>query len=149
MKEHAMARRAVLAGLALWVLGGCGTGRWFGSGAPDGTVSGTLAWSEDIALPPGASLVVRLEEVARPGVAPALIAEQTLEGRERQPPLAFELRYKGEAINPEREYFVSAEVLLRDRPMLASAAPQPVLTRGRASRGIRIQLARPGGAPER
>ena len=148
MKHDACSRRAALAGLAALALVGCGPGRWFGGGAPDGTVSGTVAWSEGVALPPGASLVVRLEEVARPGASPALVAEQTMEGREREPPLSFELRYKGEAISPEREYFVSAEVLLLERPMLATARPLPVLTRGRASRGLQLQLTRPGRAGE-
>ncbi|HEX6827427.1 MAG TPA: YbaY family lipoprotein [Burkholderiales bacterium] len=146
MKRDPLLRRAVLAGLAALLVAGCGMGRWFGAEAPDGTVSGTIAWRDPIALPPGATLVVKLEAVSRPGAPPVLIAEQTIEGREREPPLAFELRYKGEVINPEREYFVSAEVLLLERPMFASPAPHPVLTRGRASRGLRILLTRPGRA---
>ena len=148
MKGNPHSRRAALGGLAALLLGGCAMGSWFGAKVPDGTVSGTVAWREPIALPPGATLVVKLEEVSRPGAPAVLIAEQTLEGREREPPLAFELRYKGEAVNPEREYFVSGAVWLLERPLFASGPPQPVLTRGRPSRGIQILLvrpARPGG----
>jgi putative lipoprotein len=144
MKRDPCSRRAVLAGLAALALGACGMGRWFGGGIPDGTVSGTVSWRERVALPPGATLVLRLEEVARPGASPVLIAEQTLESRGRQPPFAFELRYKGEAIRPEREYFVSAEVVLLERRMFATEASCPVLTRGRAARGVEIVLRRAG-----
>ena len=146
MKREPLSRRAVVAGFATLLVAGCGMGRWFRAEAPDGTVSGTVAWREPIALPPGATLVLKLEEVSRPGAPPVLIAEQTMEGREREPPLTFELRYKGDAINPGREYYVSAEVSLLERPMFASPAPHPVLTRGRASRGIQILLTRPGRA---
>lgn len=148
MKGEESSRRAALAGLAVLLLAGCGAGSWFGPKVADGTVAGSLAWEKPAALPPGAVLVVRLEEVSRPGASAVLIAEQTMEGRERPPPLAFELRYRGDAISPEREYFVSAEVLLLERPMLATAAPLPVLTRGRPSRGLQLQLARPGRAGE-
>lgn len=148
MKGEENSRRAALAGLAALLLAGCGAGRWFGPTAVDGTVTGSVTWAEPAALPPGALLVVKLEAVSRPGAAAVLIAEQTIEGRERPPPVTFELRYKGEAISPEREYFVSAEVLLLERPMLATAAPLPVLTRGRPSRGLQLQLARLGRAGE-
>jgi putative lipoprotein len=143
MKGTENARRAALAGLAALLVAGCGAGSWLGPRIADGKVSGSIAWEEPAALPPGAVLVVRLEEVSRPGAAPVLIAEQTLEGRERPPPLAFELRYRGEALRPEREYFVSAEVLLLERPMLGTASPLPVLTRGRPSRGLQVKLLRP------
>lgn len=148
MKHTLNSRRATLGSLAALLLGGCGVGRWFGGKVPEGTVAGTLTWSEPTALPPGATLVVRLEEVAQPGASPALVAEQTMDGRERSPPVAFELRYRGDAISPDREYFVSAEVLLLERPMLASARPHAVLTRGRASQGLGIVLKRAGRSAE-
>lgn len=146
MMGERSSRRGALAGLVALLLAGCGSGSWFGPGVADGTVSGSIAWDEPALLPPGAVLVVRLEEVSRPGAAPVMIAEQTMEGRERPSPLLFELRYRGDAISPEREYFVSAQVLLLERPMLATARALPVLTRGRASRGLQVKLERPNRA---
>lgn len=141
-------RRLALAGLGALLLAGCGAGRWFGGGVPDGTVAGTVTYRERIALPPGALMVVRLEEVSRADTPAVLIAEQFMETRGRQPPFAFELRYKGEAIRPEREYLVSAEVLVLERPMFVSDTATPVLTRGRAAKGIEIVLRRAGRSPE-
>jgi putative lipoprotein len=148
MTRRWISRRAALAMLAVLPLAGCSAGRWFREKVPDGTVTGTVAWREPLALPPGATLVVRLEELARPGASPVLIAEQTVETRGREPPIAFELRYKGEALKPEREYFVSAEVLVLERPLLAGESPRAVLTRGRGSKGIEIILRRAGRSPE-
>jgi putative lipoprotein len=81
MTRRRISRRAALAMLAALPVAGCGAGRWFGEKVPDGTVTGTVAWREPLALPPGATLVVRLEELARPGASPVLIAEQTMETR--------------------------------------------------------------------
>jgi putative lipoprotein len=138
-------RQFALAALVALTVGACGMGRWFGGAMPDGTVSGTVTCRERIALPPDATLVVTLEDVSR-AEAPVLIAEQTIETRGRQPPFAFELRYKGEAINPQRVYQVSAQVLFRDRAMLIPDPTQLVLTRGRRSSNVEIQLKRADGS---
>lgn len=96
-----------------------------------GTVTGTAAYRERIALPPDAVFEAVLQDVSRAGAAAQAIGRATLDPA-GQPPFRFEITYDDQAVAPGHRYAVRASVRHRGRllfttdthvPAFGSSAP--------------------------
>lgn len=98
--------------------------------ATPATISGTLAYRERIALPPGAEVIVQLLDASRAD-APATVVAERRRSVERQVPIPFSLDFDRAAIDARRHYVLSARIVIGERQLFASDRPVPVLTQGR------------------
>ena len=82
---------------------------------PDATasVTGTVTYRERIALSPGAVVTVQLRDTSLMDVASELIAEQVITNP-GQVPIAFEVRYNSDDINPRNTYSIQARITESD-----------------------------------
>ncbi len=78
--------------------------------ALSGTVSGSVAYRERIALPPDAKIIVSLEDVTRSGKSGSFVAQQTIQPS-TQVPIPFNLRYIPAAIDRSHRYAITASIL--------------------------------------
>jgi putative lipoprotein len=93
-------------------------------------ITGTVSYRERIALPPDASVQVRLDDVSQPEAAPRRVAEATFPTAGKQVPIPFELPYSAADIVPGRRYTVRAKILADGKTLFSTKTPYPVITRG-------------------
>jgi uncharacterized lipoprotein YbaY len=91
-------------------------------------VTGTVTYPQRIALPPDATLVVKLEDISRADAPATVIAEQTLVTAGQQVPLPFSLTYDPKLINPRYRYAVRAQIFYGDELRWTSTRLYPVIT---------------------
>lgn len=107
-------------------------------------ITGTAAYRERIALPPGAVLEVELVDISRADAAAERIAAVRI-GVQGQVPIPFTLPYDPARIRPERRYALQARLTADDRMAWRHARVVPVLTQGAGDRAdiplVRIQPA--------
>lgn len=117
--------------------------------AQGAAITGTAAYRERIALPPGAVLEVELVDISRADAPAERIAATRVEVQ-GQVPIAFTLPYDPARIRPERRYAVQAR-LTGDGMAWRNDAIVPVLTHGAGNRAEillrRIQGARAEPGP--
>jgi len=133
--------------LAAAALGGCQPAEETpdASAAPEGVLVGTVTYRERMALPPGATVEVRLEDVSIADAPAVVIAEQTIATEGRQVPIAFELRYAADRIEPNRRYGVRAAIRTADGNLVFTTASHfPVLE---PAEDVEILVQRTGGGP--
>jgi len=83
-----------------------------------GTFRGTVTYRERMALPRGATVEIRLEDVSVADAPAVLLGEQTITVEERQVPFAFEVPYSTDAIEPRRRYGARAAIRAPDGTLL-------------------------------
>jgi putative lipoprotein len=96
------------------------------------TVTGTLTKRDRKALPPGTVAEVRLLDVSRADAPAEELALHRIENP-GQVPIAFELAYKPEAIDPRHSYAVQAKLWMGEQLLYVTDTHYPVLTRGAGS----------------
>jgi putative lipoprotein len=135
---------------ALAVLIGAGTLAGRALAADDTTIAkitGTVTYTERIALPPDALVRVRLEDTSRAERPPKLVAAVTVGTGGKQVPIAFELIYTATDIQASRRYVVRAAILVDGKTIFASKARYPVITHGAPTKlEILVQQSPPGRA---
>jgi putative lipoprotein len=92
-----------------------------GASAP--AVTGTVTYRERMALPAGAVLTVRLEDVSRTDAPAVLVAERTIPLATQQVPIPFSLSYNASAIRGNGDYAVRAMI----RTAGATSGPSQLL----------------------
>lgn len=117
-----------------------------GVAAAPASLRGTVFYRERIALPPGATVTVRLLDVSLADAPSRTIAETTIRPR-GQVPVPFVLRYDDRDIRPRRSYALSAEIRDRDRVLFTTTTRYSVLTGGRDNTDLLLQ--RVAGGPDR
>jgi copper homeostasis protein (lipoprotein) len=90
-----------------------------------GTLKGTAAYRERIALPPGAVFEAVLQDVSRAD-APAEVLGRTTIDPAGQPPFRFEIAYDDAAVQPGRRYAVRATVRHQGRLLFTTDRAYPV-----------------------
>lgn len=101
---------------------------------PAGTVKGTLTTLEHGELHPMAKAVIQLHDVTlHAGDDPVLIAELAIDSLHTLP-VTFEIPYPEETIHAEREYLVSAKIVVGTSVLFSTDTRYPVLTRGAPNR---------------
>lgn len=92
------------------------------------TVSGTVSYTERMALPDEARLVVKLEDVSRADAPSTVIAEQAIATAGQQVPIPFTLTYDPGIIQPQHRYVVRAQIFYGDTLSWTSTTAYPVIT---------------------
>ena len=93
------------------------------------TVSGTVYYHQRIALPPDASVSVKLVDISKQDVPAVTIAEQRITNP-GQVPVPFELHYHPAKIDFRMTYAVQARIEQGGRLLFISTKVYPVITRG-------------------
>ncbi len=95
------------------------------------SVTGSVTYRERLALSPGATLTVQLRDVSLlQDTASILIAEQVIPNP-GQVPIAFEVEYNRDDLNPRNTYSVSARIIESDgRLAFINDTAYEVVTRG-------------------
>lgn len=101
-----------------------------GAAAAPASLRGSVSYRERMALPPGATVTVRLIDVSLADAPSQTIAETTIRPR-GQVPVPFVLRYDDRDIRGRRSYALSAEIHDRDRLLFTTTRRYSVLTGGR------------------
>jgi putative lipoprotein len=117
----------MLGGLAAVLLAAaCDNSAPVSSAAPGagGALRGTVTYRERMALPRGSTVELRLEDVSVADAPAVLLGEQTIVVEEQQVPLAFEVPYAPDAIEPRRTYAVRATIRAPDGTLLFVTAEQ-------------------------
>ncbi len=110
-----------------------------------GLLAGTVRTEETMALLPTDVLVLALVE-DQPGGRPALLLAERQVLAPGQPPMAFELAYRSDRIDPGRRYRLVARILRQGMLLFVADAGSPVLTQGSPDRvEILLQRARDTG----
>src|SRR6516162_4689936 len=104
------------------------------SRATAGSVTGTIAYLQRIALPPNAIILVQLQEVSRADAPSKTIAQEKITLGDRQVPVPFELKFEPTKIDAKHCYVVSARIVVDDKLRFLSDKAYPVLTRDNPSR---------------
>ena len=93
------------------------------------TVSGTVYYHQRIALPPDASVEVKLVDISKQDVPATTIAEQRITNP-GQVPVPFELHYDPAKIDSRMTYAVQARIEQGGKLLFISTSVFPVITRG-------------------
>jgi putative lipoprotein len=97
-----------------------------------GSVRGTAAYRERIALPTNAVFEAILEDVSRAGARAEVIA-RILNEQPGNPPIPFVIAYDPARINANRRYVVRARILVAGELWFSTDQNYPVLTAGHGS----------------
>ncbi len=111
-------------------LAGCAARMSGGAAANDmNTITGTVSYREKTALPAGAVLSVRLENVSQQDAAAILVSEITF-APQHSVPIPFALKYDPQSIDDRLSYAVRATIRSGDQELFVTDAAIPVLTGG-------------------
>lgn len=116
------------------------------SAAP-ATLRGTVAYRERMALPPTATVEVRLIDVSRADAPSRTIAETSVRSG-RQVPIAFTLRYNDRDIRQNRVYALRAEIRDGERLLFTTTQTYRVLTGGRDNTNLMLERVAGPSRPE-
>ncbi|WP_445944837.1 YbaY family lipoprotein [Roseateles sp. PN1] len=116
--------------------------------APALMVEGSASYRERIALPPGAVLIVKVEDVSLMDAPAKVLAEhqQVLGGK--QVPLAFAIPLAPELVDARRRYGVRATIFVDGQMRFTSTRHYPVLTQGAPKRQDLLLQAVPANRPQ-
>jgi len=106
-------------------------------------LTGTATYRENMALPKGAVLDVKLEDVSRTG-SPTMVTGMRV-NKPRHLPIPFTIRYDPHRIDPAHMYAVRATLLVHGRPAFVTDPAVRVLTHG-YGRAVQIVMRRVPGA---
>ncbi len=96
----------------------------------DATLTGSITYGDGIALPAGATLTVALRDISLADAPSVLIAQQIIPAPGPSP-VAFRVDYRRAAIDPRRDYSLSARIASSDGKLLfISDTVYSVLTYG-------------------
>jgi putative lipoprotein len=109
-------------------------------------IRGTATYRERMALPPGAVLVVALQDISRADAPAETLAEARIPIA-GQVPIAFALPYDPARIRPGHRYALRGSIELEGRVMFRTDTIHPVLTRG-AGEAVELRLVRAAAPPE-
>jgi putative lipoprotein len=109
-------------------------------------LKGEAFYRERIALPPRATLIVRLEDVSRMDVASTVLAEYT-EELDSPPPYPFELEYDPSVIDERMSYNVRATIKAGEKRVFMSTESIDPFDLG--DEPLRVMMTSMGGSPDR
>ena len=96
----------------------------------DATLTGSIIYRDDAALPAGATLTVDLRDISLADAPSVLIAQQVIPSPGPSP-VSFRIDYRRAAIDPRRDYSLSARITNSDgRLLFTNDTVYPVLTYG-------------------
>lgn len=111
--------------------------------APPGSLSvltGTVTYRENVVLPSGAVVEVRLLDVSRADAPATRLGHVEIVTGGEQVPVPFALRYDAAAIQPGRRYVVEATVAVDGRVTWRTATRHPVSVAGTAATPVTVTV---------
>lgn len=108
---------------------------------PTGILTGTVTYLPRIALPAGATVTVRLQDISRMDTAALLVAEQVIVTQGEQVPIPYSLTYDPAELEERATYAVSARIEVEGALRFISDTIIPVLTRGAPLTGVEVLVA--------
>ncbi|SRR6266498_1162179 len=123
-----MLRKSFISGLALGLVSF--SGQICAQTDSTAVVTGTVTYRARMALPPDATVKLRLEDVSRQDAPAKLITEVTIQSAGKQVPIPFQLTYDPVQIDKTHRYVVRARILARGEVLFSSTAAYPVITNG-------------------
>ena len=126
--SHSRRAQILLAAVVLAVAASCGVaGSVLGTGS---SVTGTVTYSEQIELTPGATLIVQIRDTSYADASAELIAERVISDP-GEVPIKFEVDYDPDDIDSRNTYSVSARIEESDgRLAFINDTAYDVITRG-------------------
>jgi uncharacterized lipoprotein YbaY len=106
--------------------------------AHSGVLTGNVTYLARIALPPEAVIEVTLADVTQSGGKAKLVTTRAIQAEGRQVPIPFELVYDVAAIDPQKDYAVSARILVNGRARWVTQKPVAVLTKDNPITNVEI-----------
>lgn len=106
---------------------------------PSEMISGKVFYRQRIALPPNATLIVKLEDISRADAPSVVISEKKIDLKGQQVPISFTLTYDPQKIDPRFRYSVRAQIFVEDQLMWTSTQVYPVITQNNPKE-VEIQL---------
>lgn len=93
-------------------------------------LSGTINYRERIALPAGAVIDVKLQDVSRADAPATVLAEQQIVTRSEQVPIPFKLEYNPADIQPGHRYTVGVRIEIDGKLRWITQTMHPVIHNG-------------------
>jgi len=93
-------------------------------------ITGTVTYLVRMALPPGAAIDVRLEDVSRADAPATIVAENIFASAGKQVPIPFQLPYSANDIQASHRYSVRAQITVEDKLLFTTTQAYPVITGG-------------------
>jgi putative lipoprotein len=94
------------------------------------SVTGTLNYREDLALPAQAVITVQLVDVSQADAPATLISEQSFTSDGQQVPFPFTLAFDPETIEARNTYVVQAEIIVEGEVLFRTTRQHRVITQG-------------------
>lgn len=102
------------------------------------TLAGDVTYLERIALPPGSTVQVALQDTSRADAPAATIAETTIVTDGENVPIPFMLTYDASSINQTAVYTLSARILVNNELRWINTESVPVLTNGAPTNDVSV-----------
>jgi putative lipoprotein len=99
-------------------------------------VTGTVTYRPRIALPPGAVITVRLQDISLADAPAVLLDEVVITTNGEQVPIPFTLTYDPAAIEDRATYAVAARIEIDGRLAFISDTTVPVITQGAPTQDV-------------
>ncbi len=113
----------------------------FGKVLSEESVTGTVTYRPRIGLPPDAVINVELLDATRADAPAVVLGQDTIVARGRQVPLAFEIKYDADRINPNAIIVVRATIVMGGRVMFTTTTAQRAITGRYPKKGIELVVA--------
>jgi len=113
--------------------------------AKTATVTGTITYSERIALPPqGVVVIVKVEDVSRADAPAVTIGEQIIENPGHQVPIPFEIQYNPDDIDERYTYAMRVRIEVDGELWFINTTRYQVITRGYPTSNVEVVLEKVG-----
>ena len=107
--------------------------------ALEASVTGTVSYNLRIALPPDATVIVKIEDVSRADAPSTVIGEQEIKTEGKQVPIPYEVLYDPAEIIDNHTYTVSARILDGSGKLIfISDTITPVITDGNPTEDVEV-----------
>lgn len=121
---------------------------WSQTGGTTAMVTGTVTYRQRVALPPGATFEVRVEDISRADVPAANLADWSGETKGRQVPIPFELKYDPSLIVASHRYNIRATISSDGEILFTTTSATPVITQGAPTKvDLILDQVTPSAAP--
>jgi uncharacterized lipoprotein YbaY len=106
----------------------------------EASVTGTITYQEQIALPEDAVVNVRLQDISTPGAPTAVLGENSFETGGQQVPIPFDVSYNPADIVEDQTYSISVRIEdSADNLLFVNEAANPVITNGNPTEDIEVE----------
>jgi uncharacterized lipoprotein YbaY len=139
-----MTRADLLITIVCVALGACAyTPRVKPTREPDGRLTGSATYREQVAIPRDAVLEVWIRDLSPLALAAPIVAETAVLAEGRQVPIPFELKYERRRIHADHSYAVQAVIRDAGEILFTTDQDQLVIMQGQPPTEVELLLVRP------